>query len=645
MNRKSIRTDVINAIDYVYEGVNRTKNSREPLTCSEWAERHFVLPKETGEGGRWRSLPYQVGILDMLGASSPRDVTLLKSAKVGYTRMLTATAGYLVSYRNRNVTVYQPTDGDAKDFAKTDVLPMTRDVPALASLVDQSENAKRDVTLNRFKLGSNLLYVLGATSSQRFRRTTVDCVIYDELDGFERDIEGEGDPLTLGERGLMASVYPKSIRGTTPTTHKLSLIERDWDECDIQLSYWIPCSSCGIHQPLEWSHIVFDKGDIEDRARSAKYECKYCNNKMTYGESLDAQDEGYWSDGAVRLVKHEGIDPSLESLATGDEVPMPRHVGMRIWSAYSHFYSWTDLVREYLQSINDRGKLQAVTNQRFGELWRDDDVEVDEHEVLDARETFDVLPDNVQVVTCGVDVQKDRVELLAVGWAKDYQSWILDHRIFYGETDKYTNDPYKQLNDYLSTKKFERIDGASLSIDMTLIDSGYNSDTVYRYTMYSRVRNVHPLKGTDSIGAALVKRSGTGQIIDGRKLRLLFLLGTDIGKELTLHRLNRSSESVIHVPHWYTEDLAKQLTAERRVIKRLRGYDRKMWEKVHTRNEQLDMMVYALAALIVRSPVWETLNPKIEVTDEADDEPKRKVKISVPNRRSRVGGYVGSWKA
>ena len=54
--------------------------------------------------------------------------------------------------------------------------------------------------------------------------------------------------------------------------------------------------------------------------------------------------------------------------------------------------------------------------------------------VADRREDWgDNLPDDVVLITCGVDVQDDRFELEVVGWGRDEECWSLDYQVIYGD--------------------------------------------------------------------------------------------------------------------------------------------------------------------------------------------------------------------
>ncbi|HDT6124629.1 TPA: S49 family peptidase, partial [Escherichia coli] len=66
-----------------------------PVTPVEWADQNYYLPKESSYGeGEWKTLPFQVAIMNSMGHDRIRTVNLIKSARVGYTKMLLGVVGY-----------------------------------------------------------------------------------------------------------------------------------------------------------------------------------------------------------------------------------------------------------------------------------------------------------------------------------------------------------------------------------------------------------------------------------------------------------------------------------------------------------------------------------------------------------------------
>src|SRR5678815_3073680 len=108
----------------------------ERLRLSEWADRYFVLSPETSaEPGRWRCLPYQVEIMDSISDPDVSQVTFMKSARIGYTLMMSAAVGYFIAHEPTSILICQPTVDDAKNFSKETIQPLLRDCPALSEIV------------------------------------------------------------------------------------------------------------------------------------------------------------------------------------------------------------------------------------------------------------------------------------------------------------------------------------------------------------------------------------------------------------------------------------------------------------------------------------------------------------------------------
>ena len=104
------------------------------LSGSEWADTHFQLAGASSEKGRWTSRPFQREILDVMAAPYPTEVTIKKSARVGYTKMICADVAYHMAHDPADMLIAQPTDDDAKDFMKDEIAPMIDAMPLLSDL-------------------------------------------------------------------------------------------------------------------------------------------------------------------------------------------------------------------------------------------------------------------------------------------------------------------------------------------------------------------------------------------------------------------------------------------------------------------------------------------------------------------------------
>lgn len=184
----------------------------EPMRASEWAAEHFYLSAESSyEEQKWTAYPFQPAILDAMGSDEVEEVDFMKSARVGYTKMALAALGYMAEHKRRNQALYQPTDDDRDEFVTTELEPMLRDVKVMRRVFPKFNRKSKDNTLKVKRFLGCLLHTRGGKAAKNYRRLTVDTVWFDELDGFDPDVEKEGSPDKLGWKRTEGAVYRKMV--------------------------------------------------------------------------------------------------------------------------------------------------------------------------------------------------------------------------------------------------------------------------------------------------------------------------------------------------------------------------------------------------------------------------------------------------
>ncbi|MCH0726080.1 phage terminase large subunit family protein, partial [Pseudomonas aeruginosa] len=60
-----------------------------PMTAVQWADDNFYMSAESSYNeGDWKTAPFQVAILNAMGNDLIRVVNFVKSARIGYTKLL-----------------------------------------------------------------------------------------------------------------------------------------------------------------------------------------------------------------------------------------------------------------------------------------------------------------------------------------------------------------------------------------------------------------------------------------------------------------------------------------------------------------------------------------------------------------------------
>ncbi|UGE35082.1 phage terminase large subunit family protein (plasmid) [Escherichia coli] len=87
----------------------------EPQTAVEWADANYYLPKESAyQEGRWETA-LSACHHECDGQRYIREVNVVKSARVGYSKMLLGVYAYFIEHKQRNTLIWLPTDGDAEN--------------------------------------------------------------------------------------------------------------------------------------------------------------------------------------------------------------------------------------------------------------------------------------------------------------------------------------------------------------------------------------------------------------------------------------------------------------------------------------------------------------------------------------------------
>ncbi|EJR4404767.1 phage terminase large subunit family protein, partial [Salmonella enterica] len=401
-----------------------------PLTAVQWADEYYCLPKESSyTPGKWETLPFQVAIMNAMGNDRIRVINLIKSARVGYTKMLLGVEAYFIEHKSRNSLLFQPTDSAAEDFMKSHVEPTIRDVPVLLELAPWFGRKHRNntLTLKRFSSGVGF-WCLGGAAAKNYREKSVDTVCYDELSSFEPDVEKEGSPTLLGDKRIEGSVWPKSIRGSTPKTKGTCQIEKAANESAHFMRFHVPCPHCGEEQYLKFGDdstafgLKWEKGKPE----TVYYLCEH--NGCVIRQSELEQKEGRWICDNTGMWTRDGL--TFYS-AAGDEIPPPRSVSFHIWTAYSPFTTWVQIVYDWLDALKDPNGVKTFINTTLGETYEEAVAEKIGYEVLLEKviRYGAVVPERVVYLTAGIDSQANRFEMYVWGWAPGEEAFLIDKKI------------------------------------------------------------------------------------------------------------------------------------------------------------------------------------------------------------------------
>lgn len=550
-----------------------------PLTVSQWADRHRQVGAYSADPGQWVTdkTPYLREIMDVFNDPAVNRVVFQKCARIGGTEAGLNVVGYFIDHDPSPILIVQPTVDDAKDFSKEQLTPMIEETAPLRVKVAEAKSRDSANTIQAKVFAGGGLYLVGANSPRGFRRRTARIVILEEVDGYPVSARSksvtEGDQVKLAERRATTFQHRRKVYiNSTPTIKGLSRIEKEYEASD-QRQFHVPCPCCGHEQPLAWRNLKWDEGKPE----TAAYACEGCGVLIPESEKFGMVAKGRW-------------------VATN---PGRTTVGFHINALYSPWVRWAELVEEWLAAQGDAEKMQVFVNTALGETWEDRGGGLDPEQMwANRREAYTDVPAAAGLLTAGIDVQHDRLEIVVRAWGARWESWLMERKVVVG--DPTGDEVWKLLDAYLLTA-WPHESGAAVRIHTACIDCGDNYHRVLQYAAPRFSRRVFATKGaSDPATPFLPKRPSRNN-----KYRCpIFLLGTNSAKGIVYDRLKilgehaeASAAGKYHFNESADRDYFDQLTVE----KAERKYVNRRWARVftcppHRRNEALDCEVMALAA-------------------------------------------------
>lgn len=552
------------------------------LTVSEWADENRVLsPIAAAEHGKWRTsrTPYLKLPMDCLSNySSYERIYCMKGAQGGWTEMGNNWIGYIIDNSPAPTLMVMPTDGTVERNSKIRIAPMIEACPSLRKKVSDAKSRSGENTITQKNFAGGILLMAGANSPVGLRSMPIKNIFLDEVDGYPLDLNGEGSPIDLAEARTRTFSKRKIFVISTPTIKDVSIIEKEFLATD-QNYYNVPCPHCGHYHVLLFDNLKWEEGKPE----TAKMFCPECGSGIEQKHKTKMLSLGKW-------------------IPKCPEKANKKVIGFHWSSFYSPdgWYSWTDIAIAYEKAKNDPNKMKTFVNTVLGETIQESGEAPAWEAIYNRRESYQVgiVPIDVCFLTCGCDVQKDRLELEIVGWCADKSSYSIDFRVLEGNTS--LPDVWDKLA-LVVDEIFKREDGAELQILKTCVDSGYNTSEVHSFCRRYAGGRVIPTKGQASQKMAISPPKQIDINKHGQKIGKVkqWNLGVNILKAELYSWLvlepnldGTFPPSYCHFPQ-YDYNYFEGITAEDYIPASGR------WVKRFQRNEPLDCRVYARAASII----------------------------------------------
>lgn len=598
------------------------------LSPSQWAEQNRYLPASvTPMPGLYdfAVTPYLREIVDCMDVESAiREVTFMKGAQVcATTGVLENTIGYFIAQVQTEAVMLLTSDANmAKVRMDQFITPMIQHsgLDHLIKSTDENNPRKTGKTDKKLEwFGGGYLLPFGAVNANNLRSVPMRALLRDEVDSYTNSAK-QGDPMKLSESRTAAfEANRKTLNISTPLFMGTSRIHEKYLQGD-QRRYHVRCLKCSEAQELRFTYenpktglvagLIWELENdnlVPDSVRWLCGECGFAHTNEDKQLLLATEHGAYWHPRAVAADKaHRSYHLSA----------LYSPVGMQTFAA---------CVRQYLEGwdrarnrMRDPGKLQVFYNNVLGLPFKVSGDRVRPEAVSAHRRneySFGQIPNKfaqqfcgsqVLLLVCTVDVQKDNLAVAVHGWCRDRRAFLVDYWRFEGDTEQ-LDDPgtWGRLKKLIEDEQYKADDGATYRIQLTLIDSGYRTDQVYRFCG-DYEQGVFPVKGRAAPPKnATIREFSEFTTPNGVRA---FAVTVDFYKDRWSATLRREWDGVsqqplghYNAPQDVSEVQLKELTVE---TKRPRpananGHDSGFeWHRTPgAPNELWDLMVYASLAL------------------------------------------------
>ncbi|WP_119154157.1 phage terminase large subunit family protein [Caldimonas tepidiphila] len=611
------------------------------VSVAQGAAEALVIRQPGGYSGNWSATetPYMIEPMNMLASRRHEAVCFVGPARTGKTMgLLDGWLAHVITCDPGDMLVVQMSQEKAREFSKTRVDRAIRNSPQLRELM--SMRGHDDNTHDKlFRHGMWLK--IGWPSASQLSSSDYRYVALTDYDRMADNIDGEGSAYALGlkrtttflSRGMcmvesspgrdIADPHwkPSTQHEAPPVTGVVGIYNRSdrrrwyW-QCPDCRDYFEAAPGLALFSTLPAEHELLEEVRAANlpalAAQHARVVCPHC------GSLIDAKHKPHLNriETARWVADGQAVTPEGEVIG---EAPRSSIAGYWLGGVAAAYQKWDSLILRYLQGLREyvlSGSdltLKATVNTDQGMPYLPRHLSAEKDVGIESRteelERYHV-PEEARFLLATADVQggtNARFVCEVRAFGPHLESWLVD-RFSLTTTERsgvtaqvdpagYPED-WDLLTEKLVRATYRLADGREMRVLRVAVDTGGEAGTTPNaYAWYRRLRReglasrVLLVKGgSHAQEKPMIK--GTARASDGRPMHDMpvWIVNTDYYKDVIAASLRRKvpGPGYFHAPKWLPQAYFDELKAE------IRGAKGK-WKKIRTRNEALDLWVYALA--------------------------------------------------
>lgn len=564
-----------------------------------------------------------IAIVRAFSKPSVRRVVFIMGSQMGKSVSMQNIIGHRLDEDPAPIIYVGPTQSNIDSVVEPKIVDMFKGCPSLWDKLAKGHKS----TKHHKRVSGVSLRMAWAGSATELASDSAALGLVDELDRMEQDVKSEGSPVELTE--ARTSVYADGKIGvtSTPTEGNVEAIKHPltdihhWGLSDMIVSpvwrLWqegsrhewaVPCPQCHEYFVPRMSLLWWPEGSTAGNvSKTARLNCPHCG-----GQNVDkdknwmnkhgvfvapGQKPDKWAEGEGILIRdHNTYEEELVPWNDYMTTASPNH---SFWvsgiMSFSPKKSYGFLASKFIQATHsgEIERIKGVINTDFGELFKISGEAPEWSKVMSCKAAYNsgTVPLGVTRLTCGVDVQKNRLVYVVRGFGEGMESWLVERGELWGPTDK--DDVWDQLEALLESEW----DGSMIT--RMAIDSGYRPEPVYKFCRKHRTTAI-AVKGHESLDkpyyASLIDVT-----IGGKTFKAglqLWHYSADISKSWVHAQVDwdedEGEECTWHLPADIDEGYCKQIVAEQRAVK---PSGKVVWIQTATDNHYLDCEGMAYLAI------------------------------------------------
>jgi len=584
-----------------------------------WAETYRIMTSvESSTVGKFSNdlTPYMEFVYDCVDNPDIPVIVSKKSAQIGWSELTNNAIGKWIHTDPSKIIMAFPRLASARNYSREKIKPFFSGTKVLRDIINQKV-AKE--SFNYFEFPNGFLKLITAGSVGEMKSSSIPRIIIEEPDDLKADINGQGDSLdiVIERQKTIPTKRKKLIYGGTPTDMDFSKVDDAYKKSN-QMVFKAECHHCKELHELSFDNLHED--DYQDRyisdiygsknPKSAYYLCPHCEKPWSFEEKkqniINGKKFGFkgWHPQAPEITEIYGF--AFNELLSSFEA-----------SSYYELSKKRILAKLELDKGKE-GKMKSFTNNNMGKAYASGTTSMDAEEMKKLRSNYPehIVPMEGLVLTAGIDVQDNRFAIIIRAWGRANNSWLVTWLEIFGDVKNQDSKVWQELTEKTVLAEIPHASGKPLRIAAISIDSGDNTELVYKWVLAMQEHNpqVYATKGVRDLRYSddeIYREPTTMDVNDGKKARKslaetmgvsVFNLGahkahTEILNRIALNKNKDAKSNIYYFNNQSYSHYEEQMTSCRKLIDNNSNYDKSVYKLISgKRKEAIDGEKNALHA-------------------------------------------------